>query len=222
MSQIAARLARIRRQARRRLGRRLANRCSRVHRLAAFGEGSVIRPPLVVYGPERISVGAGVWIGPRAFLSLVADLNGRHHEPSLAIGDGCSFGDGLFVSAAGHIEIGRHVQGSRNVFIGDTYHEYADPSTPVVEQPLAAPRPVVIGDGSFLGVGCCILPGVTLGENAYVAAGAVVTKDVPPRTVVAGNPARIIRQFDGARWRSAAELGDHLGNAVEAADLGAP
>ena len=200
--QLAPRLDELRRRARRVAGRELANRRSRVHRLGAFGAGSVIRPPLTVHGPERIAIGAGVWIGPRAFLSRVADFNGRHHEPSLAIGDGCSFGDGLFVTAAGHIEIGREVMGSRNVFIGDTFHEYEDPATPVVHQPLAEPRAVVIGDGAFLGVGCCILPGVTVGENAYVAAGAVVTKDVAPRTVVAGNPARVIKQYDGAGWRA--------------------
>ncbi|MEY2516058.1 MAG: hypothetical protein QOJ89_3416 [bacterium] len=202
MSSVAAALAQRRRLLRRGAGRALGNRLARTQRFAAFGPGSVVRPPLTVFGPERIRIGAGVWIGSRAFLSLVADFNGRTHDPSLTIGDGCSFGEGLFVSAAGRIEIGREVMASRNVFIGDTYHEYADPATPVVRQPLAEPRPRVIGDGAFLGVGCAILPGVTLGENAYVAAGAVVTKDVPARTVVAGNPARVIREYVDGEWRT--------------------
>ncbi len=207
MSRLADVAAERARRLRRVAGRGLGNRLCRTRRFAAFGAGSVVRPPLVVVGPERIRIGSDVWIGARAFLSLVADFNGRRHEPSLTIGDGCSFGEGLFVSAAGHIEIGREVMVSRNVFIGDTFHEYVDPTTPVVRQPLAAPRPVVIGDGAFLGVGCCILPGVTLGENAYVAAGAVVTKDVAARTVVAGNPARVIRRYADGEWVSPASPG---------------
>jgi maltose O-acetyltransferase len=54
-------------------------------------------------------------------------------------------------------------------------------------------RPVTIGDGAWLGSGVLVLPGVTVGEEAVVGAGAVVTRDVAPRTVVAGNPARVIR-----------------------------
>ena len=56
-------------------------------------------------------------------------------------------------------------------------------------------RPVAIGDGAWLGAGVIVLPGVTVGEEAVVGAGAVVTKDVAPRTVVAGNPARVLREL---------------------------
>ncbi len=55
---------------------------------------------------------------------------------------------------------------------------------------------VVIEDGVFIGVHAIILPGVTIGSGAMVAAGSVVTKDVPPHTVVAGNPARVIRRLE--------------------------
>lgn len=57
-------------------------------------------------------------------------------------------------------------------------------------------RPVTIGDKVWIGFGASILKGVTVGEGAVVAAGAVVTKDVEPWTVVAGNPARVIRRLD--------------------------
>ena len=56
-------------------------------------------------------------------------------------------------------------------------------------------RPVTIGDRAWLGSGVLVLPGVTVGEEAVVGAGAVVTRDVAPRTVVAGNPARVIREL---------------------------
>ena len=65
---------------------------------------------------------------------------------------------------------------------------------------MAAPRDVTIGDGSFLGIGSMVLPGVAIGRQVYVAAGAVVTRDVPDLTLVGGNPARPIRRWDGDRW----------------------
>jgi acetyltransferase-like isoleucine patch superfamily enzyme len=55
-------------------------------------------------------------------------------------------------------------------------------------------RPVVLEDGCDIGVGAIILPGVTIGRGAQVGAGAVVTRDVPPFAVVAGNPARVLRE----------------------------
>ena len=56
-------------------------------------------------------------------------------------------------------------------------------------------KPISIGDGAWIGAGALVLPGVAVGEEAIVGAGAVVTRDVAPRTVVAGNPARVIRRL---------------------------
>ena len=63
---------------------------------------------------------------------------------------------------------------------------------------MAAPQAVHIGRGAFLGIGCAVLMGVTVGEHAYIGAGAVVTDDVPARAVVVGNPARVVRRWDEA------------------------
>ena len=57
-------------------------------------------------------------------------------------------------------------------------------------------KPVHIGKKAWIGAGATILPGVTVGENAVVAAGAVVTKDVAPNTIVGGNPAKFIKNID--------------------------
>ena len=56
-------------------------------------------------------------------------------------------------------------------------------------------KPVHIGKDAWIGAGATILPGVTVGDNAVVAAGAVVTKDVAPNTIVGGNPAKVIREI---------------------------
>ena len=63
----------------------------------------------------------------------------------------------------------------------------------------APPRPVVVGRGVHIGFRAIIEPGVTLGEHAYVGAGAIVRDDVGPRTVVVGDPARVVRRYDPER-----------------------
>lgn len=80
----------------------------------------------------------------------------------------------------------------RNILIA-----HSDPTLPIREKNLVQTNiaPIRVENGAWVTVGAIILPGVTIGTNSIVAAGAVVTKDVPPYTVVAGSPARVIRQL---------------------------
>ena len=98
------------------------------------------------------------------------------------INTGCHFGD------QGGITLGNNVLLGSNVVIATVNHDF-DPAT----RRTAWPSPVVLEDNVWIGSSATILPGVTIGENAIVAAGAVVTKDVPPNTVVGGNTARILK-----------------------------
>lgn len=165
---------------------------------AAFGADSVIAEPATITCPHRIEIGDGVLIMPGAWLSVVEEHRGRRYEPRLRIGDRASLGRDMVIACIGLVEIGADVLTGDRVFIGDTYHDFRDPNTPVGRQHMVDPRPVRIGRGAFLGLGAIVLPGVTIGENGYVGAGAVVTEDVPDRCVVVGNPARVIRRWDDA------------------------
>jgi acetyltransferase-like isoleucine patch superfamily enzyme len=130
---------------------------------------------------------------------------GRRYDPHLLIGDGANLGPDIVIACIGTVEIGPRVLTASRVFIGDTYHDYRDPHAAVIDQPMVDPEPVHIGEGAFLGIGSMVMPGVMVGEHAYVAAGAVVTTHVPPSTVVAGNPARVIKRWDESlqRWVAA-------------------
>jgi acetyltransferase-like isoleucine patch superfamily enzyme len=172
-------------------------------RFAALGPRSVVYPPALIIGHHLISVGSDVVMHPGAFLSIVDEHQGRRYGASLTIGDGVRIGNDVVVACCGRIEIGDRVLIADRVFIGDTYHEYRDVQRPVVDQGLHDPRPVSIGSGSFLGIGSAVLAGVTLGEGAYVGANAVVTENVPAHSVVVGNPARVVRRWDGTEWVSA-------------------
>lgn len=168
---------------------------------AAFGTNSVIGAPARVTMPEAISIGQGVVIHEHAWISVVAAVEG--YTPKLSIGDGTHIDRLCHIACVGEIEIGCDVLMGERVLIGDTYHRYDDVTRPIIEQPMAEPRRVVIEDGSHIGLAALLMPGVTVGQGAYVGAGAVVTRDVPPRSLVIGNPARVIRRYDEGRseWR---------------------
>lgn len=169
------------------------------HRFARFGERSLIVEPRGILNPHRIEIGDGVLIHENAMFSVVEDFNGRRHQPSLRIGSGTNIGRGIWFSCVGDIEIGENTLMSHDILIADSYHEYHDPHTPIMQQPMAEPEPVRIGPGCYVGSHAAILAGVTVGENSFIAASAVLTSSVPANSVVAGNPARLIRRYDRAR-----------------------
>ncbi|MEA2226861.1 MAG: hypothetical protein QOF04_491 [Solirubrobacteraceae bacterium] len=188
-------------EARKRLWQARQRRLLRPREFAHFGAGAGFQPPLTIIGRDRISIGARTFFHSDAWLSVVEEHAGRRYDPRLTIGDRCLFARYVWISCVGEITIGDEVLVGDNVLITDTYHEYEDPDTSIMRQPMAPPRPVRIGDGALLNSGCVITAGVTVGERAFVAANAVVTTSVPPNTVVVGNPARPIRTYDREQGR---------------------
>jgi acetyltransferase-like isoleucine patch superfamily enzyme len=163
-------------------------------RFASFGEGSFIIPPARVQMPEHIHIGRRVVLHEHIWLCVVQRT--PNEQPLLEIGDGTSINRFVKIVCAGHVSIGSECLIGDHVFIADTHYRYDDPDRPIREQELAAPKPVIVGNGCHIGVRAMIGPGVTIGEHAYVGAGAVVTEDVPARSVVVGYPARIVRRYD--------------------------
>jgi acetyltransferase-like isoleucine patch superfamily enzyme len=104
---------------------------------------------------------------------------------------------GTFIECSGGVSIGRYFHSGRGLTIFSTNHNYRSETTiPYDDEDL--PGPVVIEDFVWFGANVSVVPGVTIGEGAVVAMGAVVTRDVPPGAVVAGNPARVVGQRDMA------------------------
>jgi acetyltransferase-like isoleucine patch superfamily enzyme len=177
-----------------------ARRESGSKQFAAMGDSSLICPPTMIRGHERIEVGEDVVVLPGCVFSVVTEHLGETYEPLLRIGNGVRIGSDAVIGCCGLVDIQDRVLTADRIFIGDTYHGYRDASAPILDQPLADPRPVTIETGAFLGINSAVLAGVTVGTGACVAANAVVTKDVPPQSLVAGNPARVVRRWDGERW----------------------
>lgn len=179
---------------------RWARRATQSHLFASFGSGSIIYPPALIIGHSQIEIDDDVVVHPGAFFSVVGEHGGRRYDGRLMIGSGSRIGNDMMISCCGRVQIGERVLTGDRVFIGDTFHEYRDVTRAVLDQGLRDPRPVSIGTGAFLGIGCAILPGVSVGVGAYVGAHSVVTADVPAHAVVVGNPAHVIRRWDGSAW----------------------
>lgn len=154
--------------------------------LAACGDGCVFEEGSLVFHPERVWIGRGVYVGHGAILK-------GYHAGDLRIGDGAWIGQQVFLHAAGDLTLGVNVGVGPGVRIITSTHRESGRHTPILHAPIEC-SPVIVEDDADLGVGAIILPGVTVGRGAQVGAGAVVTRDVPPYTVVAGNPARVLRE----------------------------
>jgi acetyltransferase-like isoleucine patch superfamily enzyme len=154
-----------------------------------FGAHSVIETPALIHGAGRISIGRDVLVGSDSWLHT------RGTQSLLEIGDGTRISGHCVISAVEHVRIGRSVLLGRHVYIADHNHGTADPDLPILAQELEGIRPVVIGDGAWLGQHSVILAGVSVGAGAVVGANSVVLDDVPARTVAVGAPARVVREL---------------------------
>jgi carbonic anhydrase/acetyltransferase-like protein (isoleucine patch superfamily) len=166
-----------------------------------FGAGSVmVFPAGSIFGEKWITVGNDTLIGTQVTMSAGL-LPGQDlgSDPVLRIGDRCVIGRGSHIVAHASIRIGDDVWTGPYVYITDQNHGYADPDMPIGRQ-IPVNRPVSIGAGSWLGAGAIVLPGTRIGRNVVVAAGSVVRGEVPDRCVVAGVPARVVREYTGTGW----------------------
>ncbi len=134
-------------------------------------------------------------IGDRTLLmSSFMLIGGRGATRRLAIGADCFINQDCVFDATAPIVIGENVNLGHGVLITTSHHRTGGPERRGGQ---LEPKPVRIGDGAWLASRVIVLPGVDVGDGAIVGAGAVVTRSVPPHSVVAGVPAREIKRLDG-------------------------
>ena len=173
-----------------RLGRRVRARLFTVmirRSFAAWGLRSVAAPPLRLKGERDITIGAGTWFGSGCWLNAIGG--------TITVGDGCSFAGDVTISAAVSVTLGGDVLVARGVHISDHDHAFTDPGRPARRQGIANAAPVMVGDGAWLGHNVTVTAGVSIGRGAVIAAGAVVTRDVPPYSLAVGIPAQVVRSW---------------------------
>jgi acetyltransferase-like isoleucine patch superfamily enzyme len=174
----------------------------------------------------RIRLGNSITVGKDAWLNVATeDPTG---EPVIVIDDGCHVAYGTMISAKNRVHLERDVLVGQQVLIADHNHAYEDVTLPIGRQGITAGGRVRICQGTWIGRGAVIICGkgeLTIGRNCVIAANSMVTQSIPDYSVVWGNPATIIRQYDpetrtwrlGSRKHASARISAHP--ATPAADL---
>lgn len=146
----------------------------------------------IIKNPDRICFGNNVYISRGAELFPL----GGGYPSNIVIGNNVHIGDYDRFASAYEVQIDDNVLFAAYVHITDHSHEYRNVNLPVIKQGIFSKGKVHICQGCWIGLRSEILSGVTIGKNSVVAAGSVVTKDVPPYSVVAGVPAKVIKHWD--------------------------
>lgn len=152
-----------------------------------LGRNVVLERGVLVFHPENIELGDNVYVGHNTMLK-------GYYRNLMQIGSNTWIGQNCFLHSGGGIRIGDFVGIGPGVQILTLAHEFEEElEAPIITRPQVY-KSVTIADRCDVGVGSILLPGVTIGTGAMIGAGSVVTQDVEPYTVVAGNPARLIRR----------------------------
>lgn len=163
-------------------------------RLAALGPRTLLGRRLLVNNPRAVSIGGRVTLSHDF---VIADLKpGRGETPKIVIGNDVTIMYRFQCNAAMSVRIGNFVLVASNVLITDSDHLLVPGGQPITRCSDLVTRPVEIQDNCWLGQNSVILKGVTIGHDSIIGANSVVTGNVPPYSVFAGNPARLIKTLD--------------------------
>lgn len=166
--------------------------------LGHLGKGSVIGLSCRLWGGggKHIVIGDDTIIQRHSILGCWTSYHDQTFSPSITIGNNCNIGEYCHITAINKIVIGDGLLTGRFVLISDNSHgglSQEEAAIPPVSRQLVSKGEVIIGHHVWIGDKATILAGVHIGDNAIIAANAVVTADVPANSMVAGAPARIIK-----------------------------
>lgn len=166
--------------------------------LISLGPGSYLDENVYIHAcPGGVKIGAGTLVMHGAILHVYNFRDLPH--AGISIGRDSLIGEYTVIRGQGGVSIGDRVYTSPMVQIMAVNHVYDDPNQPFVKQGLTA-EGIVIDDDVWIGAHAVITDGIHIGKGAVIAAGAVVTRDVAPHTLVGGVPARVLREIDGTRY----------------------
>ena len=139
----------------------------------------------------RLDVGEHTLFEPDVWLTI-------SDEGRIRIGADTYLNIGVMVAAVDLVEIGDHCMFANGCFVTDANHRFDDPDQPVTWQGFMSKGPTRVGDNVWCGANVVITSGVTVGERSVIGANSVVTEDVPPFSIAAGAPAKVLRRIEYA------------------------
>ena len=137
----------------------------------------------------RLEIGSDSLFEPGVWITAPAPARVR-------IGSGVFLNLGVMVAAYEYVEIGDHCMLANGCFVSDANHRFDDPDRPVPWQGFTSKGPTRLGDNVWCGANVVITSGVTVGERCVIGANSVVSADIPPFSIAAGAPARVLRTIE--------------------------
>lgn len=153
---------------------------------------------------KYITIGSKSVIGRYSKLQCFDNFNGHIYHPSITIGNNCLLGQNITIWSADEVKIEDNVTiAGYCTLINENHGIDVESELTFLHQTLTS-APIKIGEGTWIGERCIILPGVEIGKKCVVGSGSIVTKSIPDYSMVVGNPARIIKKwsFDKHQWES--------------------
>jgi acetyltransferase-like isoleucine patch superfamily enzyme len=163
-----------------------------------FGKNVTLMKPYMLTNSRYIDIEDNVFIREYSRIEAIDSDGFTEFKPVLRIRKGAHIEQFFHVGACEYVEIGENVLIAGRVYISDHNHRFSDIGKPILAQGIESGGRVIIEENAWLGEGCVILPGVTIGRNSIIGSNAVVTKDVPPYSIAVGIPARVIKRYDTA------------------------
>jgi len=171
------------------------SRRARIHwhlmRREAFARFPLHGDVLEALEDGRLEIGPNVLLEPDVWITAPAP--GR-----VRIGEGTFLNIATMLAAIDLVEIGAHCMLANGCFVTDANHRFDDLEKPITWQGFTTKGPTRIGDNVWLGAGVVVTSGVTIGERCVIGANSVVTQDIPPFSIAAGAPAKVLRTHGGA------------------------
>jgi acetyltransferase-like isoleucine patch superfamily enzyme len=165
----------------------------RIHRelmrRQAFARWPLHGNVLEAFREGRLEIGAHTLLEPDVWLT--ASDEGR-----IRIGSGTFLNIAVMVASVELVEIGDHCMFANGCFVTDGSHRFDNPDQPVPWQGFDSKGPTRVGDNVWCGAHVVITSGVTVGERCVIGANSVVTRDLPPRSIAAGVPAKVLREVE--------------------------
>jgi acetyltransferase-like isoleucine patch superfamily enzyme len=162
----------------------------RIHREFMLREAFVRWPVhgnvLEAFHEGRLEIGQHTLLEPHVWITAPGDARVR-------IGSGTFLNIAVMVAAAELVEIGDHCMFANGCFVSDAGHRFDDPDKPVPWQGFVTKGPTRVGDNVWCGANVVITSGVSVGERCVIGANSVVTRDLPPFSIAAGAPAKVLR-----------------------------
>jgi acetyltransferase-like isoleucine patch superfamily enzyme len=137
----------------------------------------------------RLEIGAGTLLEPHVWLTAPG-------QARIRIGAESFLNIGVMVASVELVEVGDHCMFANGCFVTDGAHRFDDPETPVPWQGFTSKGPTRVGDNVWCGANVVITSGVTVGERCVIGANSVVTTDLPPHSIAAGAPAKVLKQIE--------------------------